>query len=187
MQNDVYKLMIANANEHIASQDLNNPKPDDITIFQISEVLALCLSKLKEDVVMDIINYDRPLIFSERVNLFYSIWGIHKVAVIENPELQDITRNFESNVKPIEYENKPIAFYFNMEITDSSWKTFGVSLSKEELKSYIDSGYTDAVCSDGYYSLEQKIIQVMNFQKVPLKLQEIKFGKNNKHLLLNEY
>tara|TARA_B110000008_G_C16551556_1_gene396515 strand:+ start:101 stop:277 length:177 start_codon:yes stop_codon:yes gene_type:complete len=56
MENEIYKLMISNAKQHIKEQDANNPKADDFNIFRISEILALCLCKRKEDIIMDIIN-----------------------------------------------------------------------------------------------------------------------------------
>jgi hypothetical protein len=51
-----YEMMINNAKEHLKDQDPNNPKEEDFNIFKISEVLALCLCKTKEDVIMDIVN-----------------------------------------------------------------------------------------------------------------------------------
>ncbi len=74
MENEFYKMMLGNANSHVATIDTANPKAEDITIFQISEVLAICTGKLKEDIAMDIINYNKTLTFQERVNLFYLIW-----------------------------------------------------------------------------------------------------------------
>lgn len=56
MENELYKMMINNAKQHLKEQDPNKPKEDDFDVFEISEVLALCLCKPKEDVVMDIIN-----------------------------------------------------------------------------------------------------------------------------------
>ncbi len=59
MENEFYKMMIANANSHVSTIDTTNPKAEDITIFQISEVLAICTGKTKEDIVMDIISYNK--------------------------------------------------------------------------------------------------------------------------------
>ena len=56
MDNEIYKMMISNAKQHLKEQDPNNPKEDDFSAFKISEVLSLCLCKTKEDVIMDIIN-----------------------------------------------------------------------------------------------------------------------------------
>ncbi len=48
--------MINNAKQHLKGQDPNKPNEDDFSVFKISEVLALCLCKAKEDVIMDIVN-----------------------------------------------------------------------------------------------------------------------------------
>jgi hypothetical protein len=56
MENVLYKMMINNAREHLKNQNPELPNEDDFSIFKISEVLALCLCKTKEDIIMDIIN-----------------------------------------------------------------------------------------------------------------------------------
>jgi len=58
MNNPVYKLMIANASNYL-NNSKPNTNPDAIDAFRISEVLALCLCKTKEDVLNDIINYKK--------------------------------------------------------------------------------------------------------------------------------
>jgi hypothetical protein len=50
--------MIQNAAKQIASQNPEYPKEDDFNAFQISEVLAVVLLKRKEDILMDIVNYN---------------------------------------------------------------------------------------------------------------------------------
>jgi len=55
MENELYKMMINNAREHLKQQNPELPKEDDFNIFKISEILALCLCKSKEDIIMDII------------------------------------------------------------------------------------------------------------------------------------
>ena len=56
MKNELYKMMINNAREHLKQQNPELPKEDDFSIFKISEVLALCLCKDKEEIIIDIIN-----------------------------------------------------------------------------------------------------------------------------------
>lgn len=58
MENELYKMMINNAKEHIKSQDPEKPNPDDFSAFTISEVLAILTGKTKEDVLLDIIKQD---------------------------------------------------------------------------------------------------------------------------------
>ena len=55
MKNELYKMMINNAREHLKQQNPELPKEDDFSIFKISEVLALCLCKDKEEIIIDII------------------------------------------------------------------------------------------------------------------------------------
>jgi len=58
MNNTLYHFMIQNAAKQIASQNPEYPKEDDFNAFQISEVLAVVLLKRKEDILMDIVNYN---------------------------------------------------------------------------------------------------------------------------------
>ena len=56
MDNILYKMMVKNAKIQLDSQNPEKPKKDDFNIFNISEVLAMLVGKLKEDVIQDIIN-----------------------------------------------------------------------------------------------------------------------------------
>jgi hypothetical protein len=58
MENELYKMMINNAKEHIKSQNPEKPSEDDFSIFTISSVLAILTGKTKEDVLLDIIKKD---------------------------------------------------------------------------------------------------------------------------------
>jgi hypothetical protein len=52
--NPYYQMMIKNAAIYLRSQDPLNP--DTLNAFQISEAIAICTCKLKEDVISDIIS-----------------------------------------------------------------------------------------------------------------------------------
>lgn len=174
MENDLYKMMIANANSHVATIDIVNPKAEDITIFQISEVLAICTGKLKEDIVMDIIGYRKNLTFQERVNLFYLIWGqTTTIGAVDDQIFGKIS------TKQIQH----IGFYFNMKINDERWKDHGSSVSRDQIQQLIDSKFII------YGSLaKEKLIEIMDFQNVPKTTNEILYQPNTKILLLlNNY
>ncbi|QQO97266.1 hypothetical protein M1M30_gp163 [Maribacter phage Colly_1] len=56
MANEYYQMMINNAKEHLESapsHPVNGVYPN---AFQISEVLAITTGKLKEEIVIDLIN-----------------------------------------------------------------------------------------------------------------------------------
>jgi hypothetical protein len=53
MENPYYKMMINNARAFVRSSK-NQEDVDRISIFEISEVLAICTGKLKEDIVIEI-------------------------------------------------------------------------------------------------------------------------------------
>lgn len=66
MNNPLYDLMIANAAAYLKNLTLEDKlNPETITIWQISEVLALLTGKLKEDVVLDIVNKIMNSIFND--------------------------------------------------------------------------------------------------------------------------
>ena len=50
---EYYKMMINNAKEYL--QNADTLSEDCITAFEISQVLAICTGKLKEEIVMDLI------------------------------------------------------------------------------------------------------------------------------------
>lgn len=60
MNNPLYQMMIRNAATHLRKLNPNqvykSEEDTPVTIWQISEVLALVLAKTKEDIVADIIN-----------------------------------------------------------------------------------------------------------------------------------
>lgn len=169
MENDLYKMMIANANNHIKNIDTLNPKDEDVSIFQISEVLSLCTGKSKEDITLDIINYNKPLTFQERIKLFYSIWG--KTAIYSGTAENPIIDYFD------------IGFYLNMEIDSEKWKNNGASVSRKQLKQFIDSKFIDY----GLLTKEQ-LIEIMDYQNVPKTTNEILYEQKTKiMLLLNKY
>lgn len=51
MENSLWHLMISNASHFLLKQSAQNP---EISIFEISDVLAICTGKLKEDIVAEI-------------------------------------------------------------------------------------------------------------------------------------
>jgi hypothetical protein len=51
---DYYKMMINNAKEYLRNVDTLSE--DCIDAFSISEALAICTGKLKEEIVLDLIN-----------------------------------------------------------------------------------------------------------------------------------
>ena len=53
MENPYYKMMINNARAFVRSSK-NQEDVDRISIFEISEVLAICTGKLKADIVIEI-------------------------------------------------------------------------------------------------------------------------------------
>lgn len=58
MENIIWKMMINNAKVHLRSikeSDMTDPENQPITVWQISEVLALLTGKLKEDIVLEIV------------------------------------------------------------------------------------------------------------------------------------
>jgi len=55
MENDLWKLMIVNAKQYLQSANPNGD-PEVINAFRISEVLAICTGKLKEDVIIELIS-----------------------------------------------------------------------------------------------------------------------------------
>ena len=174
MENDLYKMMIVNVNSHVATIDTVNPKVEDITIFQISEVLAICTGKLKEDIVMDIISYNKTLTFQERVNLFYLIWGQTTTIGVMSDEVFD-----QVLTKQIQH----ISFYFNMQINDERWKDHGSSVSRDQIQQLIVSKFII------YGSLsKEKLIEIMDYQNVPKTTNDILYQPNTKILLLlNNY
>jgi len=60
MNNPLYQMMIRNAAMHLRKLNPNQVYKSEedipVTIWQISEVLAVVLAKTKEDIVIDIIN-----------------------------------------------------------------------------------------------------------------------------------
>ena len=54
MKNTYYQMMINNAREFIKSNKNQSDVENQISIFEISEVLAICTGKLKEDIVIEI-------------------------------------------------------------------------------------------------------------------------------------
>lgn len=57
MENPLWKMMIKNAKTHIKSFDPNK-NSELITVWQISEVLAMLTGKLKEDIVLELMQED---------------------------------------------------------------------------------------------------------------------------------
>jgi len=55
MDNELYKMMIKNAREHIDSQSPNGKSPDEFDIWEISSVLSMVLAKDKQKIILDII------------------------------------------------------------------------------------------------------------------------------------
>lgn len=51
---EYYKMMINNAKEYIKNVDTLSE--DCIDAFKISEVLALCTGRLKEEILLDLLN-----------------------------------------------------------------------------------------------------------------------------------
>lgn len=54
MENPYYQMMINNARQFIKSNKTQSDVENQISIFEISEVLAICTGKLKEDIVIEI-------------------------------------------------------------------------------------------------------------------------------------
>ena len=177
MENEFYKMMIGNVNSHVATIDTANPKAEDITIFQISEVLAICTGKTKEDIVMDIISYNKTLTFQERVNLFYLIWGQTTTIGVMGDEAFD--QVLTKQIQQIQH----ISFYFNMQINDERWKDHGSIVSRDQIRQLIVSKFVS------YGSLsKEKLIEIMDFQNVPKTTNDILYQPNTKILLLlNNY
>lgn len=62
MENLLYDLMITNAAVYLKNLTIDDKlNPETITVWHISEVLALVTGKLKEDIVIDIINESKNL------------------------------------------------------------------------------------------------------------------------------
>jgi len=58
MNNPYYQMMINNAREFVKSNKYQPDIENQISIFEISEVLAICTGKLKEDIVIEISGLD---------------------------------------------------------------------------------------------------------------------------------
>jgi len=54
MENPYYQMMINNARAFVRSNKNQADVENQISIFEISEVLAICTGKLKEDIVIEL-------------------------------------------------------------------------------------------------------------------------------------
>lgn len=149
--------MIINAGNYISELNPDIYDSDNISIFQISEVLAICTGKLKEDIVIDIIENMQSITYHDRVKLFHEIWG-----TIDNGKHY-------------------VGYYLNMDYDNPEYKTNGFSLTREELLAYINSGFKELISNEKTIPQtinEVQLIQMMDFQCVPKYRKSIKL--NNK-------
>lgn len=64
MKNPLYDLMITNATVYLKNLNIDDKlSSETITVWHISEVLALVTGKLKEDIIIDIVNKHSELYF----------------------------------------------------------------------------------------------------------------------------
>lgn len=117
MDNILYRMMITNIQSYIKK---HNPEdnPDMITSFQFSEVLAIAIGKLKEDIIMDIVsmniddtahmsedvpfNRDFQFLYPETMKRFDIIPGIGKTSTISAEqllEMRGVTKSGKANVE----------------------------------------------------------------------------------------
>lgn len=54
MENPYYQMMINNARAFVQSNKDQMDVENQVSIFEISEVLAICTGKLKEEIVLEI-------------------------------------------------------------------------------------------------------------------------------------
>jgi hypothetical protein len=59
MENLYYQMMINNAKAYLKTFDPTKQIEMEITIFNISEVLAICTGKFKEDIVLEISEFNQ--------------------------------------------------------------------------------------------------------------------------------
>lgn len=59
LNNDIYKMQIRNAQSYLKTLDVEKLSSDDINAFQISEVLAICWCINKEQVIIDILTFEK--------------------------------------------------------------------------------------------------------------------------------
>jgi len=59
MENPYYQMMIKNARAFVRSSKNQEDVENRISIFEISEVLAICTGKLKEDIVIELAGFDK--------------------------------------------------------------------------------------------------------------------------------
>jgi hypothetical protein len=55
MENELWKMMISNAQDYLSSTtEVERETGRVVTAMQISEVLAVCTGKLKEDIILEL-------------------------------------------------------------------------------------------------------------------------------------